>query len=355
MQAIECMVPSKRGVYSPLRIGRYSSARTLGGLLMVKFGVFVSAVVLSLSVGSFANAQNLRDVRPPAETPPASFTGNQYVDSRGCVYIRARGVVTWVPRVNRQRQHICGQTPSLARVAPQTQVAQAPVQQRVVQQPRVVQQAPVVATAPATTTRRVTTVTRPVGSNVCPGRTGLSQAYTSSGRNVRCGPQTTGVISAAEAQGQYTTTTNGVTVRTKPQTVLQKETRAQGGPAWATPAPNDRVVTTRSNAMPNGLRPVWEDDRLNPNRGLTNTRRVATSSAPAVSSSHRYVQAGSFSSFANANGLASRLQARGLPARIGQGNGLNVVLVGPFSSPNGLSNALQVVRSMGMHDAFTRR
>ena len=52
----------------------------------------------------------------PAETPPSNFTGMQYVDSKGCAFIRVgfSGPARWVPRVTRQRRQVCGLAPSLS-------------------------------------------------------------------------------------------------------------------------------------------------------------------------------------------------------------------------------------------------
>ncbi|WP_254696877.1 SPOR domain-containing protein [Octadecabacter sp. SW4] len=90
----------------------------------MKTRVFLTATIVAMGLGGAAMAQALRNADGPAETPPASFTANQYVDSRGCVYIRAgiSGNVTWVPRVNRSRRQLCGFEPSLGGA---TQVATA--------------------------------------------------------------------------------------------------------------------------------------------------------------------------------------------------------------------------------------
>lgn len=87
------------------------------------------SVLAATCVFSFSSvsAQSLSRDKGPAEQPPASFTGNQYVDSKGCVYIRAGvdGNTNWVPRVSRSRKVVCGLSPSV-RSGGTTAVAAAP-------------------------------------------------------------------------------------------------------------------------------------------------------------------------------------------------------------------------------------
>lgn len=81
------------------------------------FGRKIAVATFCIALGAMpAMSQSLHGSDGPAEIPPTSFQGKQYVDSLGCVYVRAGydGVVTWVPRVTRARDQVCGYKPSLA-------------------------------------------------------------------------------------------------------------------------------------------------------------------------------------------------------------------------------------------------
>lgn len=78
--------------------------------------IIAIAVLACHMMASPAQAQRA-NTSAPAEYPPSSFNGLQYVDSRGCVYIRAglSGAVNWVPRMNRAREQICNAQPTYAK------------------------------------------------------------------------------------------------------------------------------------------------------------------------------------------------------------------------------------------------
>lgn len=72
------------------------------------------AVALCLASGP----QALAEIARPAELPPSDYRGQQYVDSRGCLFMRAGqpGNEIWIPRVTRQGVPLCGNPPSGDRV-----------------------------------------------------------------------------------------------------------------------------------------------------------------------------------------------------------------------------------------------
>ena len=256
---------------------------------MQVFKVFTVAILAITLCAGAINAKPLRNAGHPAEFPPSSFKGKQFVDSKGCIFIRtgSGGNVNWVPRVTRQRNQICGQQPTFAKsVAPKTPVAATsrpvskpaparavrkvaarpaaapkPVVKRAVRKavPTVMAAPKRVATKPAV--KRVTTQR---STAICQGGLAINHG----GHTVRCGPQTQplargGVHSGAQTGGrQAGQTQTRKFVTTKPTRAVAPATAKQR----KTSAPQRVVRRATVNKPPAGYRTAWDDGRLNPNR-----------------------------------------------------------------------------------------
>lgn len=357
-----------------------------GDMMKYTRTISIAVIFVSLSI-SLSQAQTLRDNTTPAEFPPASYQGAQYVDSKGCVYIRAGidGNVTWVPRVNRQRQLICGQTPTLGK--PQTMATEQPATQTTgktakaiaVAAPVTPVAAPVMAKPVVAKPKRPAAATTPMVSAKPPVRTAR--------------------VSATKEPGPLT--------RVVPLHV------------YAARSPTQEYV------VPKGYKRAWTDDRLNPRRaeqnlnGIASTRLIWTrtvprrlidqgtgrdvtatvplvypytdvntqerelgkvtvvrvngrvkkrvernraksrSLAPTKKNVHgRYVQVGTFKNPANASAAAQKVAQSGLPAGIGNvrrlGKTYQVVVAGPFPTSKSLRKGLRKAQAIGFGDAFVR-
>lgn len=409
------------------------------------------AITLVASVISLqaADARSLRNDGTPAEFPPASFKGKQYVDSQGCVFIRAGidGSVTWVPRVARDRKMICGFQPTLknpsatATAAPITNkvvqivpdaapaqtaqtkpravkkvtvVSQEPV--RVVSAPRVAApQKRVVKTQPVAVTPKVTrkysvkqVAPAPVAIDPhCAGISAQSQKYLNHPTaKVRCGGQAmaphfadaTGTPTVSiQQQPAYAAPASKLrsVIRTKPAQVVT----ATQVPSHTRVVPR-HVYETRANAItvtkpPRGYKAAWKDDRLNRHRAeqtfdgmaqadsimtrgtprrlksvqaqeIVTAQRVKTIVASKGNSGQKrmhvntggYVQVATYRTSKDAQTVARRVKALGLPVRVGKvtkgGQTYRMVLAGPFASTAQAQSALHKARSAGYNNARLR-
>ena len=246
------------------------------------------------------------DLKGPAEVPPKEFKGQQYVDSRGCVFLRGGygGQVTWVPRITRDRKQMCGYPPSGHRVeiasegaaaktpeskgAPKPQngfVAAAPIAapiaapavappaaQAKTTAPSVQAQKPQAAAAPPLKSsprpslpiakaapRLPAAAPKSEGAGyrvVCPAQAPLPKAFALQGGGSQ--------IFCTTGEGGVAALRSPLHPQQAPRPEAVAQVVAQGAVRQAAPA---AVTYARPEPLPAGYVPVWEDDRLNPYRG----------------------------------------------------------------------------------------
>ncbi len=301
------------------------------GVVML-YKVLSSALLATLLSTSLAGAQSLASIGGPVNLPPAGFTGQQFVDNRGCVFLRAGfgATVNWVPRVSRDHRPLCGFPPSFGAAAvaaadahmapdPETQVVTAAPADRaaaVVAAP-----ATAVVAAPATVAAPTVVATAPVApapiiAPIAPRRGNflamLFGTQTRTAPPVQPAPVATAAAApaaptyvAADMAGPASGQVRCFADAPRLQRVLLRSggtalvcTPANGGlTGWRSPVfPNGsgvgaalsdqmlngatvmgsaRATTTVAaasrNAIPTpppGYKLAWKDDRLNPLRGV---------------------------------------------------------------------------------------
>ena len=282
--------------------------------------IAIIAIIAGTGLATGGSAKTLAEATTPANFPPSDFEGRTYVDNDGCVYIRAGvdGNTTWVPRVTRSRQVICGQTPTFGttRVASASQATPAPAAAPTTAQPetRTATVAPATTTAPAaapaaaeTTTRRVvqaTTTTRQTTTRPAAASTTVASAApraTPAPRVVRRVVQApslaTPVVTVSppqpttpKAQRTVVRTAGGCADAPASSRPFFNSTGVRCGPQAQDPSSGIRIlrpgeavagfpsgrVSAEGLFVPEGYRSVWTDGRLNPRRGLPTTTASAS-------------------------------------------------------------------------------
>lgn len=331
--------------------------------------ILVAALVASV-LPAGAQAQTRRASLVPAEAPPAEFSDAQYVDSRGCVFVRAgsNGQTTWFPRFGDDRQPLCGYEPSLGGAArlPGGQAARpepvaAAEPEAPVAEPVATPSVDFAATPELAQPRATLTVRRQLGT-------------------VLDVPPPDAPLTVVEQRG----TIHDPQAEPTPAPVARQRARAvvvpvaaqpERAPAAATaPQPEGEgewVVWDGSSPAPRGGNRIWVP-RATPAAAPTPvqvapapvvvTRARPPAPAPVVDQpvrqGGRFVQVGAYAVPSNADRTQSRLREQGLPVATDRlrsgGRELQLVMAGPFASAEDAQAALGAARRLGYRDAYLR-
>jgi len=238
----------------------------------------VSVAVLALVAGmGSANAPSARDFGAPRELPPSSFKGQQYLDRRGCVFLRAGfgGQTNWVPRVSRDRRQLCGYPPSGQQVA----VTEEKAPLKVPSQPS--KRKPIDTVASTTTPPRVraaaprVVVATPAAPRVTRDAAVERTPKVAGRGKIGCYPDAP-VAERFDVRGGGTIVmcTQGDGDLTNARAPRLSSARATVAPSGFVEGNNrsaksesGQLILSTQNVPPQGYKNAWNDGRLNPLRG----------------------------------------------------------------------------------------
>lgn len=345
---------------------------------------FVSAAVFAvMTIPSAGFSQTIAQIGGPAETPPSGYSGDQFVDSRGCVFLRAgiSGQARWVPRVSRARKVLCGYPPTFGgkvaiemadESAPASRAAAMPVVAApVVVAPRVQTRAPMATIAsammpeavPVVRTAPVAVAAKPVPQTYQVARSSGPSAgkigcfadapvaevvrLRSGGTAVVC---TRGDGTLAGWRSPIYPAGAGVGASLRDPVVA----RADNGHAArvAVPAKAHVAAADFTPAMPKGYKVAWNDGRLNPKRGVGTDEgqraqdQVWTRDVPATAVAKSKAKSAGGVTISTKNAPTAAVQAAG--------SGRVYVQVGTFGVAANASGAAQRLKALGLPVAKSR-
>ena len=277
----------------------------------------------------------------PAELPPESFTEAQYVDSTGCVFLRAglNGQVMWVPRVKKDRKPLCGYAPSLPASAPVAEQSADVVAPQTTPKPAAAEAQPAPA-PPKKKTRRKTAVARKPAP-------------------LRCAAEAPLLARAPLLSGGMAVMCLSGDARMVPQTaVLRFEDAVPLAPGvgQVLVCPRGAKVVQRVPVLSGGSTLLCTAGTGSLARLSVPKLRAESKAVPGAEG--RFVQVASFVQPANAERTTAWLAGQGLPVATGRltrrGQAFEVILAGPFFQADRANAALSLVRAAGFDDAFLR-